>query len=95
MEPLNISFFIVSPFEHSGIIIDNSVIFGITVQQFIQLSENEKEFISWYLNEQQLEGLDSIQITGNSSLADMSQEDICGLILNLIESETIPDPEIF
>ena len=90
----NISFFIVAP-SGVGLIVDNAVVFSIERNKYWILSISEREFLLWYTNEVENEGLNFLHVDGPPDLLDMPQEDICKQYMAMLRAKTIPDPEIF
>ena len=91
---MNISFFIPNPYG-TGIIADNAVIFAVTMLEYSQLSLHEKDFLLWYRNDFEKEGLQFLCVNWNNEALDMPQQEICRLFMEMIRTKTIPDPDIF
>jgi len=91
---MNISFFM-SDKSGQGLLVDNEVVLGIQRHQFWKLSQHERDFLLWYINEVRTEGLECLHIACTRESFDMSQEEICFQFMSMIRSENIPDPEMF
>lgn len=97
---MNISFFIANP-NGAGVIVDNAVMFSITLEDYRHFSECEKDFVRWYLNETN-KGLLVLHVNGKSTsfdsfdtTLDIPQETLCKELIRMIRAKTVPDIDIF
>jgi hypothetical protein len=88
---MNISFFIENP-SGPGIIVDNAVMFGIQPREYFELSQYERAFVSWYVNDFNTNGLEvlRLQVETNNDFdptLDIPQETICKIFMENIYSQ--------
>lgn len=90
---MNISFFAMSP-RGSGLIVDNEVVFGLSKNQILNLSESEQDFLNWYKSEHLLEGLAFLHVASSKKSPDLPQEEICKQFMSMLRAKTQPDPDL-